>query len=102
MKIPPVIRLLFSLFAFVLAAAAASVQAQDFPSKPIRFIVPLTPGSGADIAGRIVAKHLSDALKQPVVVENRPGAGGIIGTQAMLAGDADGYTLIVQSASHAA
>ncbi|HEX9398392.1 MAG TPA: tripartite tricarboxylate transporter substrate binding protein [Burkholderiales bacterium] len=76
--------------------------AQEYPAKPIRFIVPLTPGSGADIAGRIVGKHLSDALKQPVLVENRPGAGGIVGTQAMLAADADGYTLMVQSASHAA
>ncbi len=64
--------------------------------------MPLTPGSGADIAGRIVAKHIGDAFKQPVVVENRPGAGGIIGTQAMLNADADGYTLMVQSASHAA
>jgi tripartite-type tricarboxylate transporter receptor subunit TctC len=76
--------------------------AQNYPTKPIRIIVPLTPGSGADIAGRIVAKHLSDAFKQPVLVENRPGAGGIIGTQAMLAAEADGYALMVQSASHAA
>src|SRR3954447_21101252 len=89
-------------FLLLLVSAPAAALAQDFPSKPIRFIVPLTPGSGADIAGRIVAKHLSDALKQPVVVENRPGAGGIIGTQAMLSNDADGYTLMVQSASHAA
>jgi tripartite-type tricarboxylate transporter receptor subunit TctC len=64
--------------------------------------VPLTPGSGADIAGRIVAKYMSDAFGQPVVVENRPGAGGIVGTQAMLNAGADGYTLMVQSASHAA
>src|SRR5881628_3674749 len=90
----------FSAAAILCAAGAA--LAQDYPSKPIRVIVPLTPGSGADIAGRIVAKHLGDALKQPVLVENRPGAGGIIGTQAMLNADADGYTLLVQSASHAA
>ena len=63
---------------------------------------PLTPGSGADIAGRIIAKHLSDAWNQPVFVENRPGAGGQIGTQAVVKADADGYTLLVQSASHAA
>ena len=87
--------------AAILCAAGASF-AQDYPTKPIRVIVPLTPGSGADIAGRIVAKHLSDALKQPVLVENRPGAGGVIGTQALLNADADGYTLMVQSASHAA
>src|ERR1700704_1363264 len=81
---------------------AGPAAAQEYPAKAIRFIVPLTPGSGADIAGRIIAKHLSDAFKQPVLVENRPGAGGIIGTQAMLGAEADGYTLVVQSASHAA
>ncbi|TMH72981.1 MAG: tripartite tricarboxylate transporter substrate binding protein, partial [Betaproteobacteria bacterium] len=90
----------FSAAAILCAAGIAF--AQDYPAKPIRVIVPLTPGSGADIAGRIVAKHLGDALRQPVLVENRPGAGGIIGTQAMLNADADGYTLMVQSASHAA
>lgn len=81
---------------------AGLALAQAYPSKPIRIIVPLTPGSGADIAGRIVAKYMSDGLRQPVLVENRPGAGGIIGTQAMLSADPDGYTLMVQSASHAA
>ena len=81
---------------------AGTAAAQDYPTRPIRIIVPLTPGSGADIAGRIVAKYMSDAFKQPVLVENRPGAGGIIGTQAMLNAEADGYMLMVQSASHAA
>jgi len=89
------------VFLAVLLSSGAAL-AQEYPTRPIRVIVPLTPGSGADIAGRIVAKHLSDAFRQPVVVENRPGAGGIIGTQAVLAADADGYTLMVQSASHAA
>jgi tripartite-type tricarboxylate transporter receptor subunit TctC len=86
----------------VLLLLASTVSAQEYPSKPVRLIVPLTPGSGADIAGRIVAKHLGDAWKQPVLVENRPGAGGQIGTQAVVKSDADGYTLLVQSASHAA
>src|SRR5437879_12643969 len=85
------------LAAAILCAAGVAF-AQDYPTKPIRVIVPLTPGSGADIAGRIVAKHLGDALKQPVLVENRPGAGGVIGTQALLNADADGYTLMVESA----
>jgi tripartite-type tricarboxylate transporter receptor subunit TctC len=83
-------------------AFATAASAQDYPTKPIRIIVPLTPGSGADIAGRIIAKHLTDAWKQPVVVENRPGAGGQIGTQAVVKADPDGYTLLIQSASHAA
>lgn len=85
-----------------LALAATLAAAQDYPNKPIRLIVPLTAGSGADIAGRIVARHLSEAWKQPVVVENRPGAGGQIGTQAVVKAEPDGYTLLVQSASHAA
>ena len=95
-------RTLASLAAALVLCAAGVAAAQDYPAKPIRIIVPLTPGSGADIAGRIVAKHMSDAFKQPVLVENRPGAGGIVGTQAMLNAEADGYTLMVQSASHAA
>jgi tripartite-type tricarboxylate transporter receptor subunit TctC len=88
--------------AAVIAAATTLAAAQEYPAKAIRIIVPLTPGSGADIAGRIVAKHLSEAWKQPVIVENRPGAGGQIGTQAVARADPDGYTLLVQSASHAA
>ena len=85
-----------------LAALASYAAAQDYPTKPIRMIIPLTPGSGADIAGRIIAKHLGDAWKQPLIVENRAGAGGQIGTQAVVRADADGYTILVQSASHAA
>ena len=85
-----------------LSVLAPFATAQDYPSKPIRMIIPLTPGSGADIAGRIIAKHRGDAWKQPVIVENRPGAGGQIGTQAVVRADADGYTILVQSASHAA
>ncbi len=88
--------------AAAIAFGTGVASAQDYPARPIRIIVPLTPGSGADIAGRIVAKHMSDAFGQPILVENRPGAGGIIGTQAMLNAAADGYTLMVQSASHAA
>ncbi len=88
--------------AAAIACGTGVAAAQEYPTRPIKIIVPLTPGSGADIAGRIVAKHVSDAFRQPVLVENRPGAGGIIGTQAMLNADADGYTLMVQSASHAA
>jgi tripartite-type tricarboxylate transporter receptor subunit TctC len=88
--------------AAAIAMTASLSAAQDYPAKPIKIIVPLTPGSGADIAGRIIAKHLSDAWKQPVIVENRPGAGGQIGTQAVVKAEPDGYTLLVQSASHAA
>jgi tripartite-type tricarboxylate transporter receptor subunit TctC len=91
-----------ALSAALALALPLAATAQEFPSKPIRFIVPLTPGSGADIAGRILGRYIGDAVKQTVVVENRPGAGGIIGTQAVAKADADGYTVLVQSASHAA
>ena len=89
---------------WVVAALAfqGTVLAQDYPSKAIRLIIPLTPGSGADIAGRIVAHRMNEAWKQPVIVENRPGAGGQIGTSAVIKSEPDGYTLLVQSSSHAA
>jgi len=91
---------------FAAAAAAlafsAGAPAQEYPSKPIRLIVPLTPGSGADIAGRIIGQRLNEHWKQPVIVENRPGAGGQIGTAAVVKAEPDGYTLLVQSSSHAA
>jgi tripartite-type tricarboxylate transporter receptor subunit TctC len=94
----------FARLALVAALATVCNQAlaDTWPSRPIRLIVPLTAGSGADVAGRIVARHMSEALKQPVTVENRPGAGGQIGTQVVASSPADGYTLLVQSASHAA
>jgi tripartite-type tricarboxylate transporter receptor subunit TctC len=88
--------------ALAFAALAFAAQAQDYPTKPIRLIVPLTPGSGADIAGRIIAQRLNEHWKQPVVVENRPGAGGQIGTAAVVKAEPDGHTLLVQSSSHAA
>jgi tripartite-type tricarboxylate transporter receptor subunit TctC len=90
-----------TIAAFVVTASTA-VSAQDYPTRSIRLIVPLTAGSGADIAGRIMAKSMSEVWQQPVVVENRPGAGGQIGTQAVIKSDPDGHALLVQSASHAA
>ena len=94
-------------FAVAAAALAFSAWAQSpspdqYPAKPIRLIVPLTPGSGADIAGRIIGQRLNEHWKQPVIVENRPGAGGQIGTAAVVKAEPDGYTLLVQSSSHAA
>jgi tripartite-type tricarboxylate transporter receptor subunit TctC len=92
------------LTAIVLALAGGLAFGQtptEYPQKPIRIIVPLTAGSGADIAGRIVAQQMSEAWKQPVIVENRPGAGGQIGTAAVVKAPGDGYTLLVQSSSHA-
>jgi len=89
----------------VVAAAAlcmAGAQAQEYPVKTIRLIVPLTTGAGADIAARIVAQRMSEHWKQPVIVDNRPGAGGQIGTSAVVKAEPDGHTLLVQSSSHSA
>ncbi|MGE5523091.1 MAG: Bug family tripartite tricarboxylate transporter substrate binding protein [Rhodospirillaceae bacterium] len=89
-----------SVCAVVLAASA--VSAQDYPARPVRMVVPLTAGSGADIAGRIVGRKLTEVWKQSVIADNRPGAGGQIGTQLVVSANPDGYTWLVQSASHAA
>jgi tripartite-type tricarboxylate transporter receptor subunit TctC len=90
------------LFGAIAALAVAGAQAQDYPTKTIRLIVPLTTGAGADIAARIIAQRMSEHWKQPVIVDNRPGAGGQIGTSAVVKAEPDGHTLLVQSSSHSA
>ncbi|WP_114637260.1 tripartite tricarboxylate transporter substrate-binding protein [Polynucleobacter necessarius] len=75
--------------------------AQNYPNRTVKMIVPLTTGSGADIAGRVATKSPSETWKQSVIIENRPGAGGLIGTGVVVNADPDGYTLLVQSASYA-
>jgi tripartite-type tricarboxylate transporter receptor subunit TctC len=94
------------LFVRILAAAALAAggagfaHAQTWPTKPIRIIVPFTPGSGTDIVARAMSDRLSQNLGQPVLVENRPGAGGTIGAGVVAKADPDGYTVMVQSSSH--
>jgi tripartite-type tricarboxylate transporter receptor subunit TctC len=73
---------------------AACAMAQSWPSKPIRWIVPFPPGGANDVTARSVAERLAQALGQPVVVENRPGAAGTIGTELVAKSPADGYTLV--------
>jgi tripartite-type tricarboxylate transporter receptor subunit TctC len=90
------------LAAGLAALAMAGAQAQDYPTKTIRLVVPLTTGAGADIAARIIAQRMSEHWKQPVIVDNRPGAGGQIGTSAVVKSEPDGHTLLVQSSSHSA
>ena len=80
-------------------ALATTAWAQPYPSKPVRIIVPFVPGGNVDITARTVAPALGDALGQPVVVENRPGAAGMVGAQAMMGSPADGYTLMMGSNS---
>ncbi len=86
----------------LLASVAAATWAQPFPSKPIRFIVPFSAGSGTDIAARAVGEVMAKGLGQPVIVENRPGAGGTLAAAAVARGEADGYTVLVPSSGHAA
>jgi tripartite-type tricarboxylate transporter receptor subunit TctC len=90
------------LLAVLLAAAATQALAQSYPSKPVRIIVAFTPGSSTDIVGRAVAAKLSELWGQPVVVENRAGAGGSVGSAAVLREPPDGYTLLANSSAHVA
>jgi tripartite-type tricarboxylate transporter receptor subunit TctC len=88
--------------AALLAGAAATAHAQGaFPAKPVRFIVTFTTGGAADVSARIVAERLSVLWKQQVIVENRVGAGGNIGLEAVQKSPPDGYTMVVLSNSHA-
>jgi len=78
----------------------SGAAAQDYPNKPVRIIVPFGAGGPADVYARVLAQHLSDSLKQSFVVENRPGAGAIIGTEAVAKAEPDGYTLLLMSNTH--
>src|SRR4051812_10015788 len=83
----------------LLAVVAGSALAQGYPSQPIRLIVPWPPGGGVDTSARIVAQPLGARLGQNIVIENRPGAAGNIGTEAASKAKADGYTLLMGSSS---
>jgi tripartite-type tricarboxylate transporter receptor subunit TctC len=84
-----------------LAFMSAGALAQSWPSKPVRIVVPLSPGGGVDTIARAMAQKYSSAWSQPVVIENRAGAGGTIGADLVAKAPKDGYTLLVASASHA-
>jgi len=98
--------LMQAVLAATAAAAAGATRAfaqEVYPSRPVRLVVPYPPGGTTDIVGRLVARRLSDIWGQPVVVENRAGAGGSVGTAVVAKSPADGYTLVLgNSASHGA
>jgi tripartite-type tricarboxylate transporter receptor subunit TctC len=89
-------RLLTGLTLLLLPALAS---AQDFPSKPIKLIVPFPPGGPNDIIARVVGQRMSELIKQPVVIDNRGGQGGVLGTDAVAKAASDGYTIGIVSAS---
>ena len=82
------------------STAQAQTQASDYPNKPVRVIVPFAPGGSADVFGRFLAQKLQDALGQTFIVDNRPGAGSVIGTDAVAKSAPDGYTLLLMSNTH--
>ena len=89
---------LYLAMAFLVYVAGWQACAQEWPQRPIRIIVAFGAGGGADIIGRILAQAMQDKLNQPVVIENRPGAGGTIGNEAVARADKDGYTLGIMTA----
>src|SRR5678815_5366049 len=76
-------------------ALAFAAEAQPYPNRPIRVIVPQPPGGGFDLVARVIAEPLARVMGNPVVVENRPGAGMLLGTEAAAKAEADGYTLLL-------
>ena len=81
--------------ALVLAVVAGPAWAQDFPSRPLKLVVPYAPGGGADSVARIVAKKVAENIGQPIVIENKGGAGSIVGTDLVAKAEPDGYTLLL-------
>ena len=93
-------RLLGLLFAALCGASLAQAQAQDYPSRAVKIIVPFAPGGSADVFGRFIAQRLQESMGQSFVIDNRPGGGSVIGTDAVAKAAPDGYTLLVMSNTH--
>ncbi|MDQ6621821.1 MAG: tripartite tricarboxylate transporter substrate binding protein [Pseudomonadota bacterium] len=89
------------LAGMLVIAGAASAQTSSYPNRPIRMVLPVAPGGGTDIIARTVAQKLTASLGQPIVIDNKPGAGGNIAEELVARAPADGYTLLVVTASHA-
>ena len=92
--------MLKKLLAAALLLVSVLAHAQDYPNRPVRMVMPFAPGGPTDVVARIVAAGLGERLGQAVVIENRPGANGIIGTEAVAKAEPDGYTLLLAPTSH--
>jgi tripartite-type tricarboxylate transporter receptor subunit TctC len=92
--------LICGLFAMCAGVFAPPAAAQAYPAKPVRIIVPFAPGGGSDFIGRFMAQRLTDALGKQVIVENKPGAGGVLGIEQGIKSAADGYTLTLIASSY--
>ena len=90
-----------ALCAAVLALGSTCALAQAYPNKPVRLVVSFAPGGPADIVARLISQKLGEGLGQPVLVENRAGAGGVVATQQIAKGTADGYTVLVTTTAFA-
>ena len=84
----------------LLLALAGSAAAQDYPTKPVRLIIPFPPGGSNDVVGRMIATQLGERLGKQVVVDNRGGAGGVLGTEVAASAAPDGYTILVVSLAY--
>lgn len=91
----------FLLLAAALLATGGALAQAAYPAKPIKFLVPFTAGSGTDLIARSIADTMSKSMGQPIVIENKPGAGGTIAAGQVAKGEADGYTVLVHSSGHA-
>src|SRR5262245_30571335 len=91
---------LIAVAALAASASAQTSSAQTWPARPLRVVIPFASGSFTDVLPRLVFDQVSAQLKQPIVIENRGGAGGTIGTGAVARADPDGYTLLAHSSAH--
>ena len=91
----------FGLCVALVLAGILSARAGDYPTRPVRWIVPYTPGGATDVTARLIGQRLADRLGQPFFIENRPGAGANIGTEAVISSPPDGYTLLFTSTANA-
>lgn len=92
-------RLLLALLPYICALAVPGAMAQSYPTKPIRLVIPFPPAGATDIIGRLLAQRLGNALGQAIVVDNKPGAGGAIGTELAAKAPPDGYTILIATSS---